>query len=242
MAARTRRLRAVRAGDRRVFTAHTWRLLHHDHARLRTDDLLRRRQPRPLRRRRRPYDLSPQPIRPAQSLQQDRLLLRLPRAPARDDCSRLPRRECALRHGDPRRIFERAPHAGARFPGLPLPARLLRHRRHAVRLGRRAARQSHGFRQPRDDALDALGRSHRHGGARRHGLAIRAADRCGDAARTRRSALRHHRILADHFGTAAAARRDLCARRHRRHAADAVPRERQPRSTITATGPPPSGP
>ena len=33
------------------FAAHARRLLHHDHARLRADDLLRRRQPQPLRRR-----------------------------------------------------------------------------------------------------------------------------------------------------------------------------------------------
>ena len=34
--------------------------------------------------------------------------------------------------------------------------------------------------QPGDDALDALGRSHRHGGARRSRLAVRAGDRRGD--------------------------------------------------------------
>ena len=44
-------------------------------------------------------------------------------------------------------------------------------------LVRRAARQSHRVHQSGDDALDALGRSHRHGGAGRHGLAVRAGDR-----------------------------------------------------------------
>ncbi len=45
------RLRAVRAGHRGAVAAHPRRLFHHDHARLRADDLLCRRQPRSLRRR-----------------------------------------------------------------------------------------------------------------------------------------------------------------------------------------------
>ena len=64
-----------------------------------------------------------------------------------------------------------------RLPDLSLSARLFRHRRRDLRARRRAARQSHRLHQPGDDALDALGRSHRHGGARRHGLAVRPADR-----------------------------------------------------------------
>ena len=44
-----RRLFALR--DRRAVAAHARRLFHHDHARLRADGLLRRRQPEPLRRR-----------------------------------------------------------------------------------------------------------------------------------------------------------------------------------------------
>ncbi len=55
------------------------------------------------------------------------------------------------------------------------------------------------FRQPGDDALDALGRPHRHGRARRHGIVLRPADRRGRAARARGSALAGiHRVLADH--------------------------------------------
>ena len=49
------------------------------------------------------------------------------------------------------------------FPDLSLQAHLFRHRRHAVRLVGRAARQPDRFRQPGDDALDALRRSHRDG-------------------------------------------------------------------------------
>ena len=67
-------------------------------------------------------------------------------------------------------------------------------RRRAVRARRRAARQSHQFHQPGDDALDALGRSHRHGGPRRHGLAVRAADRRGDVSAAGRSAVARDRI------------------------------------------------
>ena len=90
------------------------------------------------------------------------LALDLPGAPAG---------EFALRHGDPGLALERPAHARDRLSDLPLPARLLRHRRHAVRARRRADRQPHRLRQPVDDALDALGRPHHHGGARRHGLA-----------------------------------------------------------------------
>ena len=78
-------------------------------------------------------------------------------------------RQFALRHGDPGRPLERPAHARDRLPDLSLPARLLRDRRHDLRPGRRAARQSHRLHQPGDDALDALRRPHRHGGARRHG-------------------------------------------------------------------------
>ncbi len=78
--------------------------------------------------------------------------------------------------------LERHPHAGDRLPDLSLSACLLRHCRHAVRAGRRAAGQSHRLRQPGDDVLDALGRPHHHGRARRHGFAIRSAVRRGGAA------------------------------------------------------------
>ena len=83
MAARARRLGALRARDRRAVAAHARRLFHHDHARVRADALLRGGEPRPLRRRRRPDHLSPQPVRAAQPLQQDRLLLLVFRAAAR---------------------------------------------------------------------------------------------------------------------------------------------------------------
>ena len=98
---------------------------------------------------------------------------RLPRAAARRRLSGLAARQFALRPGDPGRALQRPAHARDRLSDLPLPARLLRHRRHDLRPGRRAARQPHRLHQPGDDALDALGRPHRHGGARRHGLGVR---------------------------------------------------------------------
>ena len=74
---------AVRARGRRAEPAHPRRLFHHDHARLRADDLLRRGRPRPIRRRRRHDDLPAQPVRRAdQSVEQDVVLLRVPGAAA----------------------------------------------------------------------------------------------------------------------------------------------------------------
>ena len=121
--------------------------------------------------------------------------------------SHLADREFALRPGDPGLALERPPHAGDRLPDLSLSADLLRHRRHDVRARRRAARQSHRIRQPRDDALDTLRRSHRDGGARRHGLDLRPADRRGDAAGAGGDA-----------AGADQARRDAVRRRRRRRA------------------------
>ncbi len=109
------------------------------------------------------------------------VLLLVLRAAGREHLPHLADRELALRPGDPGLALERPPHAGDRLPDLSLPPHLLRHRRHHVRPRRRAARQPHRIRQPGDDALDALRRSHRDGGARRHGLDLRAADRRGHA-------------------------------------------------------------
>ena len=126
---------------------------------------------RPLRRRRRPDHLPPQPVRRPRSISPTRpcstivcLALLLG-----DRLSGLAARQFALRPGDPGRALQRPAHARDRLSDLPLPADLLRHRRHDLRPCRRAARQPHRLRQPGDDALDALGRPHRHGGARRHG-------------------------------------------------------------------------
>ena len=83
------------------------------------------------------------------------------------------------------------------------------------------ARQSHRFRQPGDDALDAVGRPHRDGGARRHGLDLRSADRGGRAAGAGRGAVGRHGILANHPRSSAAADRAVRTRRHRRPAAAA---------------------
>ena len=76
---------------------------------------------------------------PDRSIEQGAILLRVPRAAARGDLSGLAAGEFALRHGDPGRALQRPAHAGDRLSDLPLPARLLRHRRNAVRARRRAA-------------------------------------------------------------------------------------------------------
>ena len=132
------RLGAVRADRRRALAAHARRLFHHDHARLRADDLLRRRRARPLRRRRRTDHLPAQPVRrPHQSLQQDRVLLSLLRAAARHHLPDLAAGELALRPGDPGIALERPAHARDRLSDLSLSPRLLRHRRHDLRAGRR---------------------------------------------------------------------------------------------------------
>ena len=136
MAARARRIGALRTGDRRAVAAHARRLFHHDHARVRADALLRGGEPRPLRRRRRPHHLSPQPVRAAQPVQQDRLLLLVLRAAARGHFPGRAAGQFPLRHGDPRRHIERAAHARHRLSDLPLPAGLLRHRRRPVRARR----------------------------------------------------------------------------------------------------------
>ena len=72
MAGRDRRVRALRARRRRAQPAHARRLFHHDHARLRADDLLRGDRAGPLRRRRRPHYPQAQRVRrPDRPQQQD---------------------------------------------------------------------------------------------------------------------------------------------------------------------------
>ncbi len=80
MAGRDRGVGAVRAGGRRAMPAHPRRLFHHDHARLRADDLLRRQRARSLRRRRWSDHLPPQPVRRFRSQQRDGVLLSVFRA------------------------------------------------------------------------------------------------------------------------------------------------------------------
>ena len=240
MADRADRLRAVRARHRRTLAAHPRRLFHHDHARLRADDLLRRRQPRPLRRRRRPDHLQAQRFRRAdQSLRQDHLLLRLLRVPDRHLLPGLAHRQFALRHGDPGRALQRTAYARDRLSNLPLSADLLRDRGRAVRTCRYPARQSDRLRQPGHDALDPIGRPDRDGGARRHGIGAGARDRRGratgpggDAARhDRRGRTVHHRqaggggqgILGADPRSDAAAGRAVRAWRHRRIAGEDPP-------------------
>jgi branched-chain amino acid transport system permease protein len=72
------------------------------------------------------------------------------------------------------------------FPVLSLQAYLLCHLRRDVRPRWRSARQPHRFHQPIDHVLDPLGRSDRHGGARRHGHGVRPGDRRDRAARAGR--------------------------------------------------------
>ncbi len=180
MAAGACRVGVVRAGGRRAVAAHARRLFHHDHARLRADGLLPRVRPRPLRRRRRPHHLQAQPVRRdlLNLLEQDAVLLSLPRAAARHDLSGLAADQFALRHGGPGRALQRA-RACARSafrrtatssPASSSPARF-------CGLSGALLANHADFNQPGDDVLDALGRPHRHGRARRHGDVVRPADR-----------------------------------------------------------------
>ena len=89
----------------------------------------------------------------------------------------LAHRQFALRHGGSGPALQRAAHAGDRVSRQPLPAGLLRHRRHHVRSRRRAARQQYRLRQSGRDVLDPFRRSHGDGHPRRHGLAVRPGDR-----------------------------------------------------------------
>src|SRR6185437_13557499 len=217
MAGGTRRIGTVRTGDRRLEPAHAWRLFHHDHVGVRADGLLRLRRVGALRRRRRPDYLQAQRIRCAdQFVEQGAVLLPLSGAAAGRDLFGLAHRQFALRVGDPGRALERHPHGRHRISDLSVQVGLLRHCRNAVRSSRRTARQSHRLCQSGDDVLDAFGRSHHHGGARGHGVAVRSADRHGGAAAAGGGAVRHHRILADHPGPAAVAGGAVRARRHRR--------------------------
>ena len=109
-----------------------------------------------------------------------------------------------------------AAHAGDRVSRQPLPAGLLRHRRHHVRSGRRAARQQHRLRQSGRDVLDPFRRSHGHGHPRRHGLAVRPGDRSDRLSAAGRVLVAGDGILGAHHGPAAAADRAVRARRHRR--------------------------
>ena len=95
----------------------------------------------------------------------------------------------ALRHGDPGRALQRAAHARDRLSDLPLQAHVLRHCRSRLSDFAGVLLANHtDLHQSGPHALDALGRSHRHGGARRHGNGVRAGDRCGRAAGARRAA------------------------------------------------------
>ena len=81
---RARGVGAVCAGYRRAVAAHPRRLLHHDHAGVRADGLLRRLRLVALRRRRRAHDLQAQRFRRLDQSEQSRpVLLSLPRLPAR---------------------------------------------------------------------------------------------------------------------------------------------------------------
>ncbi len=117
-----------------------------------------------------------------QPVEQGAVLLHLPGAAVGRDLSGLAAGQLALRHGDPGRALQRPADARHRLSDLPLQAGLFRHRRHFMRPVRRAARQSHRLRQSVDHVLDAFGRPHHHGGARRHGLAVRPGVRRGGAA------------------------------------------------------------
>ena len=115
-----------------ICAAHARRVLHHDHARVRADDVLRVRLAEGLRRRRRPEPrrrARAVGLRPRPEGRRHVLLRRAgdPRRDAATACSAW----CSARFGrvlagDPR---ERDAHGGDRLPDLPLQAGLLRDRR-----------------------------------------------------------------------------------------------------------------
>ena len=158
-----------------------------------------------------------------QPLQQDIVLLSLPRAAVGDGVPGLADRELPLRHGHPGSALERPPHAHDRLPDLSLQARLLRDCRHDLRPLRRAPGQPYRFHQSGDHALDALRRPDRHGGARRNGHGVRTGHRCGRAAHPGRGAVPLHGILAAHHRSAIPPGRAVRARRHRRTAREYAP-------------------
>ena len=126
---------------------------------------------RPLRRRRRPHHLPPQPVRRPRSIS--------PTRPCSTTCAwrccSAPSISCgALVNSRFGLVIQGARSNDRRMNAIGFPT--FRYRLACfviagthLRPLRRAARQPHRFHQPGHDALDALGRPHRHGGARRHG-------------------------------------------------------------------------
>ena len=116
--------------------------VHHDHARVRADDLFPRDQPEELRRRRRPRDRRAQRLRPSVTLATNVSLyyVGVRRCSSRASSALRPPRAFALRHGAARRRSERARIARDRLPDLRyklaayvISALRLRRRRHAAR-------------------------------------------------------------------------------------------------------------
>ena len=179
VAAGARRLGPVRARHRRAQPAHARRLLHHDHAGVRADDLLRGG--------RRSTATAATTASPSTAAASSAASSISPTRPCSTICAssccsaavylvwRLVNSRFGLVIQGSRSNDRRMRAIG--FPTFRYRLDLLRHRRHHLRPVRRAARQPHRLHQPGHDALDALGRPHRHGRAGRHGLGVRPADR-----------------------------------------------------------------
>ncbi len=176
-----RRGRRRRGGNRLRVAAHHGRLLHHDHAGVQPDGLFPRRQPAPVRRRRRAEHRRATAISPACSTSPTRpsstiscfaflaLFLFLgQRAVA-----------LALRHGAAGVRSNERRMLALGFPTFryKLAAFVIAGAR--VRRRRRAVRQPDPVRLAVDHALDALRRDHDDGDPRRHRHAVRAGARRG---------------------------------------------------------------
>ena len=190
-AARGRRGRGLCARRRRAQPAHARRLLHHGHARLRADGVLRRpRHPGRRRQRRhlpvRQADARASAARRSLDLgQRAALLLRRARRAGRRPT---PSSRCCSRSRFGHalagiRVNEQRMRA-AGFSTYAVQARRLRHRRRARRSGRLAARGQGRRRQPRAARLARVGRGAADADPRRHrqparrGASARSRSRC----------------------------------------------------------------
>ncbi len=132
---------------------------------------------RALQRRRRPDHLQAQRIRGTdQFVEQGAVLLRLPGVAVGRDLSGLAHRQFALRAGDPGRTSRTTPACARSGFDLCVTNWFVRHCRHAVRSSPGTLLANHTDFVSQRQCDGALGRSHHHGGARRHGVAVRPAD------------------------------------------------------------------
>ncbi len=230
LAARDRGRGAARRRNRRGVAAHPRGVLHHDHARIRANDLLPRRGRQSLRRRRGPQP-GPAVAGRVRARPQRRPDVLLPRArrPCGDAVRPAPIDRRPLRPRDRGDSRERDANGSNRLSDLQVPARLLRHRRQPGRARGRPARQPEQLRQPESPPLDAIGHADGHGHPRRRRPPLRRTARRSGAAAARRGALHLHRLLAASGRRRDARDRAVRAARARRPRPPAVSRRPQRR-------------